>query len=388
MNASKIVTFLCPTKIYFGIHSHEKLKEVISDLGSKDILIFSDPNVASTKIHTLVENILKENHIRFEIFTDIETDPSAATVGKAYEICRTFQPSALLAIGGGSTIDVAKAVGILGTNGGRIHDYEGIDKFSTPPLPLIAIPTTAGTGSEVSGSCVITDTERDVKMSIRHARLNPARVAILDPFVLTTLPATVAAHAGMDAFVHAVESYLSLQASPLTDGINLYAIELIAKNIRSFVANRANFEAGGSMLSAAALAGIGFSLTGLGNVHCMARFVGAFFHVPHGLSNAVCLPYVSEFNMVACPEKFSRVAQAMGIDISPLTLMEGAQAAVSAMKSLDEDIGIPTNLKEIGVKEEAIPKMAQLAFKADYNRWNPRYTTEEDFVKLFRTAMG
>jgi len=360
----------------------------MSDLGSKDILIFSDPNVASTQIHTQIENVLRENDIRFEIFTDIEPDPSATTVEKAYKIWRVSQPSALLAIGGGSTIDVAKAVGILATNGGRIHDYEGIDKFSIPPLPLVAIPTTAGTGSEVSGSCVITDTERDIKMSIRHARLNPARVAILDPFVLTTLPATVAAHAGMDAFVHAFESYLSLQASPLTDGINLYAIELISKHIRSFVANRANFESGGSMLSAAALAGISFGLTGLGNVHCMARFVGAFFHVPHGLSNAVCLPYVSEFNSSACPEKFSRVAQAMGIDTGQLTVTEAAQAAVSAMKSLCDDIGIPRNLREIGVKEEAIPKMAQLAFKADYNRWNPRYTTEEDFVKLFRTAMG
>jgi alcohol dehydrogenase len=192
----------------------------------------------------------------------------------------------------------------------------------------------------------------------------------------------------MDAFVHALESYLSLGAIPLTDGINLYALELIAKNMRPFIADRGNLEAGGNMLAAASLAAIGFSHTGLGNVHCMARFVGAFFHVSHGLSNAVCLPYAAEFNLSACPEKFARVAQAMGLETSGMTAMESARAAISAIKLLCEDIGIPKNLREIGVKEEAIPKMAQLAFQANYNRWNPRYTTEEDFVMLFKKAMG
>lgn len=291
-----------------------------------------------------------------------------------------------MALGGGSTIDVAKAVGILATNGGRIQQYEGIEKFSTPPLPLIAIPTTAGTGSEVSGSCVITDPERGLKMSIRHASLNPARVAILDPLAFKSLPANVAAHAAMDAFVHAFESYLSLNANPMTDTFNLYAIELISNNVRQFVANRMNLEAGLNMAVAATLAGITFGLTGLGNVHCMARFVGAFFHISHGLSNAICLPYVAEFNLLANPKKYARLAMAMGENIQGVKDLEAAYKAVAAIKQLCRDLGIPEKLREIKATEDKLPEMARLCVEANYNRWNPRYTTYDDFLDLFKKA--
>jgi len=384
----QLMTISIPTQIIFGVNAHSVVGDEVKKLGSKKCFLVTDKGVSQTDFFKKVMDVLHSLEIEVDIFNDVEPDPSANTVEKAFSVYQKKKAPILLAIGGGSPMDTAKAIGILATNGGRIHDYEGINTFKTPPLPLVAIPTTAGTGSEVSGSCVITDTERGVKMSIRHARLNPARVAILDPLALTTLPAHVAAHAGMDAFVHALESFVSLQATPLTDGGNLHAMELISKNIRPFVANRGNLEAGGNMLAAAALAAIGFSHTGAGNVHCMARFVGAFFHVPHGLSNAVCLPYAAEFNMIACPEKFARVARTMGAETSGMTAMEAARAAISSIRSLCEDIDIPRNLKEIGAKEEAIPKMAKLAFQANYNRWNPRYTTEGDFVRLFQKAMG
>jgi alcohol dehydrogenase len=335
-----------------------------------------------------MRDLLESSKIEVEVFDEVEPDPSVETVEKGFRLHQQKKARVLVAIGGGSSIDTAKAIGILATNGGRIHDYEGMRIFKVPPLPLIAVPTTAGTGSEVSGVCVITDTERGIKMSIRHPGLNPARIAILDPLALASLPASVAAHAGMDAFVHALESYLSLGSGPLTDGIDLQAVELVAKNIRPFVADRGNLEAGGNMLAGANLAGIGFTHTGTGNVHCMARFVGAFFHVPHGLSNAVCLPYVAEYNMLTRPEKFARIAQVMGIETDGMTSTESAQAAISAIRSLCDDIHIPRNLREIGVKEEAIPQMARLAFEANYNLWNPRYTTEKDFVELFHKAMG
>src|SRR5690606_6134968 len=190
-----------------------------------------------------VEALLKQEVESYVVFTEIEPDPSAHTVEKAFAKCRESGATALLAIGGGSTMDVAKAVGILATNGGRIHDYEGIEKFGTPPLPLIAIPTTAGTGSEVSGSCVITDTEKNLKMSIRHASLNPSDVAILDPLALRSLPPHVAAHSGLYAFVHAFESYISRLANPFKDAINLHALTLISSNIRQFTANRNNLDA-------------------------------------------------------------------------------------------------------------------------------------------------
>jgi len=382
----KVLSFLSPSKVYLGVNSYQTLREVLPECGIKRILFLSDEGVASTDFFGLVEDILKESGVGFDLFTDIEPDPSAKTVEKAYQLCRTNEPSALLAVGGGSTIDVGKAVAILATNGGRIHDYEGIDKFIKAPSPVIAIPTTAGTGSEVSGSCVITDTDRGLKMSIRSASMNPAKIAILDPLALRSLPAPVAAHAAMDAFVHALESYVSLKANPITDAVNLYAMELISQSIRPFVSNRNNHESGLMMLSAASLAAMGFSNTGAGNVHCMARFVGAFFHVSHGLSNAVCLPYAAAFNLMADPEKFARVALAMGENISGLTTLEAGKKAIEAIKQLNKDLGIPEKLRDIGGKEDKIAEMARLAFEANYNRWNPRYTTEQDFLTLFQSA--
>jgi len=283
-------------------------------------------------------------------------------------------------------MDVAKAVGILATNGGRIHDYEGIEKFSTPPPPLIAIPTTAGTGSEVSGSCVITDTDKGLKMSIRHASMNPADVAILDPLALRTVPAHVAAHSGLDAFVHAFESYISRQANPFTDAVNLHALELISSNIRQFTANRNNLEAGLNMLCGSALAGMAFGQTGLGNVHCMARFVGAFFHLSHGLSNALCLPHVAVFNMPANPAKYARVALAMGEAVQGLPELDAARCAISAIRDLCQDLDIPSRLRDAGVEEDKLDEMAQLCVEANYNRWNPRDTSLRDFQRLFREA--
>ena len=386
MNSFSRSSFLSPTQIYLGINAHEMLNDMIARWQIRRLLFLCDPGVATSDIRSRIEKILKEHQVSSDVFTDIEPEPSAKTVERAYEIYRANQASALLALGGGSTMDTAKAVGILATNGGRIHDYEGIDKFLTPPLPLIAIPTTAGTGSEVSYSCVITDTEKNNKMSIRSAALNRAKVAILDPLALRSLPHHVAAHAAMDAFVHALESYVSLNANPITDAMNVHAIELISLNVRPFVSNRTNLEAGLSMLCGATLAAMGFSETGLGNIHCMARLVGAFFHVPHGLSNAVCLPYGAEFNLMANPEKFARVALAMGERVQGLAPLEAGKKAVEAIKQLNQDLGIPERLREVGVAKERLPEMARLAFESNYNRWNPRYTTRQDFQVLCEQA--
>jgi alcohol dehydrogenase len=382
----RVFSFFCPTKIHSGINAHAKIEDVIKSWRSDRLFILIDSALINSEIYWNIKGILEKNGITFDIFSDIEPDPSANTVTEALEVCKASNATSLMAIGGGSTIDVAKAIGILATNGGRIYDYEGIEKFSTPPLPLIAIPTTAGTGSEVSGSCVITDTEKNLKMSIRHAALNPAEVAILDPIALKSLPAAVAAHSGMDAFVHAFESYLSLNASPMTDALNLYAIELISQNIRQFVANRENLDAGLNMLYGSCLAGITFGQTGVGNVHCMARFVGAFFHVSHGLSNAICLPHAAEFNLCASPKKYARVALAMGENLTGLTKMEAARKGLLSITMLCRDLEIPTNLREVGVSEDALTEMAKLCVEANYNRWNPRHTTYDNFLSLFRKA--
>ncbi|MEQ8901542.1 MAG: iron-containing alcohol dehydrogenase [Roseovarius sp.] len=380
-------SYYCPTKTILGNGCYRQIPELLADFSASKVLLVVDPALAETGYVKDIREMLTQRCVTFETFTDIEPDPGAHSVADALEISGKLEAELVLAIGGGSTIDVAKAVAIVSTNGGRIHDYEGIEKFSIDPLPLIAMPTTAGTGSEVSGSCVITDKERGTKMSIRHPRLNPARVALLDPQALQSLPPHVASHSGLDAFVHAFESYISRNSNPFSDAVTLHAIRMISHNLRQHVANPANTEAALEMLCGSALAGMAFGQTGLGNVHCMARFIGARYHISHGLSNALCLPVVAQFNMISSPERYRDVAQAMGCNIENLSLMEAANAAVAAITELCHDLGIPSHLSEIGVKEEDIPELAKLCIGAGYNKWNPRLTSEKDFVALFKEAL-
>lgn len=379
-------TFFCPTRIYVGVGAHEKISEVLGSLGAQRIFIAADRALLASDILGRIRDSLDARSIAHATFSDIEPDPSDTTVDKAFAACRDHGATAILALGGGSTIDVAKAVGILSTNGGRIHDYEGIEVYTRKPLPLIAIPTTAGTGSEVSGSCVITDTTRHLKMSIRHAALNPAKVAILDPLALTTMPAHVAMHSGMDAFVHAFESFISRNANPFTDALNLQAIELLAGNIRAFVADRSNLEAGTAMLTGSALAGMAFGLTGLGNVHCLARFVGAYFHLSHGLSNAVCLPHVAAFNRPAAVARYARLAPIL-VKSAGVNPERASHATVDAITTLCRDLQVPPRLRDVGGHADVFPEMADLCLAAGYNRWNPRETSRADFLELLEAAL-
>lgn len=386
MDPLPLMTYCCPTKIHMGINSHTHLADSVKEFGAKAVFLLSDEGVARTDSYELIVQVLKEAGIGICFFNAIEPSPSDKTVANAFAAFEDERASTVVALGGGSVMDVGKAVAILATNGGTIGDYEGFDKFTRPPVPLIAIPTTAGTGSEVSAVSSIVDSRRGLKMSIRHAAFNPARAAILDPVMLRSLPRDVATHAGMDAFTHALESYVSKQANHFTDAGNIHAIHLISNHIRRFVEDRSDADAGLAMLCAAGFGAIGFSSTGAGNIHCMARFLSALFHMPHGLATALCLPAVAAFNAEAVPEKFIQVAIAMGQDVSGLSTREGAHKAVEAIITLCRDLGIPRHLRACGVKEERIPEMAQQAFAADYNRWNPRYTTVENFRTLFEEA--
>ncbi|QCO16590.1 iron-containing alcohol dehydrogenase (plasmid) [Azospirillum brasilense] len=386
MSSFPVSSFSCPTKILFGVGAHEQLPDVLREWNATRLFVLLDPALADSVIFRRIEALLTGNGVALSVFTGIEPEPGDRTVQAAFERCREQDAQALLAIGGGSTIDVAKAVGILMTNGGRIADYEGIEKFAIRPLPLIAVPTTAGTGSEVSGACVITDTERKTKMAIRHAAFSPAQVAILDPLAVGSMPAHVAAHAGIDAFVHAFESYLSKRATVFSDAVNLHAMTLIAGSIRPFVADRTNVPAALDMLCGSALAAMSFGVTGLGNVHCMAMSVGALFPVPHGLANAVCLPYAAAFNAPAKPERMARVAGILGMDTAGLSQERAAEVAVDGLRTLCADLGIPPRLRDVGVTEDRLDEMARRSYAADYNRWNPRHTSEPDFQDLFRAA--
>lgn len=385
MSPFEISSFTCPTKMHFGFDAHKLLPEIVSSYGWKRLLLMIDPALVNGPFHSAVTAHLGDA-VALDVFSDIEAEPKDNNVEAGFDRCKAHGADAIIALGGGSTIDVAKAAAILMTNGGTISDYEGIEKFSIPPLPLIAIPSTAGTGSEVSGACVITDTGRNVKMAIRHAAFGPAQVAILDPLAVSTAPAHVAAYSGIDAFVHAFESYLSKKANPFSDAVNLHAMQLICGSIRQFVANRQNSTAALDMLCGSSMAALSFGTTGLGNVHCMAMSLGSHFPVPHGLANAVCLPYAAEFNFIADPQRYARVAAVMGVNVDGMSQLDAGRAALAALRGLCFDLGVPSRLHDVGATEDKIESMASQSFRSDYNRWNPRYTTEKEFVALFRAA--
>lgn len=384
--------FSIPTQVRFGIGAIEGLGDILISGGWSRVFAAVDPALVESEIMRRITEIAGAAGVTLTVFSEIEPEPKDKAVDAGFAICRSVEAQAIIALGGGSAMDVAKAIGILATNGGVVADLEGIDRFSIAPLPLIAIPTTAGTGSEVSGAAVITDTTRNVKMAIRHARFGPAAYAILDPLAVGTVPAHVAVHAGVDAFVHAFESYVSKLANPWTDGVNLHAIRLICQNIRPYVANRKNTEAAMGMQNGSALAALSFGVTGVGNVHCMAMALGSRYPVPHGLANAVCLPHVARFNLIASPRRFADVAEAMGTPTRGLTEREATFKAIEAIDSLCEDLSVPKRLRDLGdmgvggVTEDSLDAMAKKAFAADYNRWNPRYTTEADFQALYRSA--
>lgn len=387
MQGYRIHTFSNPTEILYGTGSIRQLANLVTKEQAKKVLVITDPGVCQAGLVQEVETQLHAAGVGYDVFADVEPNPSVATVEKAFQQYRTCCADMLIAMGGGSAIDVGKAVSVLAANGGTITQYEGIDTFTHPIVPLIAIPTTAGTGSEVTLFTVITDTKRDYKLTVGGRKLAPA-YAIVDPALTLTMPRSVTASTGLDALVHAIESYTSLAAYPLSEALALEAIRVISANLRQAVFNGANLAARENMLYGSLVAGLAFNNTRLGNVHAMSHPVSAMFKVAHGVANSILLPHVMEFNVYAVPEKFRAIANAMGYCTDGLPLMEAAQLAIMAVKELAADIGIPSSLRDTGVHEDAIPQMTQDAMKSGNIAVNPRKTTEADIRMLFEKAMG
>lgn len=281
----KDFTFNVPQDIIFGKGSLKRLPELLEKSGSKKMLLISGPVLKKIGMVEKVEEIVKASGIEVEVFTDVEANPSVATVDKATEAYKKAGATSIVAFGGGSPMDVAKAVGVLAKYGGEIGDYEGAHKVPGPIVPIIAIPTTAGTGSEVTAFSVITDEARNYKLTVFSYGLIPS-YALLDPELVMTSPASVAAACGVDALTHAWEAYTSRDASPFSDAMAEKAMELIGANLRRFVANRQDEEAAAAMLSGSMFAGIAFAWARLGNIHAMSHPVSAYFHVAHGVANA------------------------------------------------------------------------------------------------------
>ena len=360
-------------------------------------MLISGPTLRKMGIVDKAADYLKEAGMKVDIFTDVEANPSVTTVEKATEAFKEAGADFIVALGGGSPMDVAKAVGVTAKFGGSITEYEGAHKVPGKIIPLIAIPTTAGTGSEVTAFSVITDHSRDYKLTVFSYELLPS-YAILDPELLTSAPASVAAACGIDAFIHAEEAYVSIAASPFSDAMAEKAMELIGKNIRRFVARRTDLEAAEAMLTGSLFAGIAFSFARLGNVHAMSHPVSAFFDVAHGVANAVLLPVIVEYNALADHGRYLTIYNY----ISPIPAFEDEfepLMLVDAIRELNEDIGIPADLttairqaakgKEVSEDEieSKIDAMADDAMKSGNIAVNPRSSRKQDIVALYYKAL-
>lgn len=374
--------FALNTKLTIGPGTLDSLPDELGPLGVTRPMVVTDPGVARTEAFAAVTRSLRAAGIPYEVSDDVEPQPTVGNVVRGFERYRAAGCDGAVALGGGSAIDTAKAMVILATNGGDPRDYHGSELYDTPPDPLLAVPTTAGTGSEVSYAASIRDEEKDRKLTIRHLRFNSARVAILDPLVLRSIPRRVAVTAGMDALTHAVESYTSREATVLTEALSLRAMELIAQSLRSFVAEPGDAEVGERMLVGSCLAGIAFSYAGTGNAHCLARTLAGKFHMEHGMSCAVTLPHVVAYNAAFAPERYARVALALGERVDGLDDEEAAARAGPAVAALADDLDVPRTLRSFGVEERHVAYIAEESAGVNYNRWNPRFMTEQDFADL------
>ena len=390
-------SFSVPQNITVGKGSLAKLPEVAKKSGGSHAFLMSGPHLAKMGLVEKAAESLKVAGIAVDTFTEIEGNPSVETVDKATAAFKESGADFIVAFGGGSPMDVAKAVGVTAKYGGSITEYEGAHKVPGPIIPLIAMPTTAGTGSEVTAFSVITDHSRDYKLTVFSYEILPA-YAILDAELLTTAPASVAAACGIDAFIHAEEAYISTAASPFSDAMAEKAMSLIGKNIRRFVANRGDIEAAEAMLVGSLFAGIAFSFARLGNVHAMSHPVSAFFDVPHGVANAVLLPVIAEYNALADHGRYLTIYN----DISPVPAYAEEfepMMLVDAIRELCGEIGIPANLTEainnasktgaVSVEEieSKIEAMAADAMKSGNIAVNPRSSRQCDIEMLYRKAL-
>ncbi|MCI5495822.1 MAG: iron-containing alcohol dehydrogenase [Roseburia sp.] len=381
----KEFSFSVPQEIIVGKGSLARLPEAAEKLGGKHGFIISGPHLNKMGIVASCSESLENAGIKVDAYTETEGNPSVETVEKAAAAFCKSGADFIIALGGGSPMDVAKAVGVVARYGGSITEYEGGDRVPGDIIPLIAIPTTAGTGSEVTAFSVITDHSRNYKLTVFSYKLIPA-YAILDPELLTTAPVSVAAACGIDAMVHALEAYISKDASPFSDAMAEKALELIGKNIRRYVADRTDIEAAEAMITGSLFAGIAFSWARLGDVHAMSHPVSAYFDVPHGVANAILLPTIVEYNALADRGKYLKLFNY--ISLTPASEAEFEPfMLVDLLTELNEQLGIPGSLGEVGVTADKFDAMADDAMKSGNIAVNPRSTTKKDVLSLYEKAL-
>lgn len=370
-------------EIHFGCGSIHQLPDLSARYGAGPILVVMDPFLSRGSLKIRIFNALKAKGLKPILFNQIEPEPSPASAEAGARLARRKACSLVIGIGGGSSLDTAKAIAMLTLNQGKVSDYVGLDLVPHPGLPTILVPTTAGTGSEVTFTAVFTNRAAKTKGGINSRFLYPT-LALLDPELTLSLPPQVTAQTGMDALTHAMEAYTSNKANLMSDMVAEKAITLIGRFLKKAVKNGQDLEAREGMLLGSLLAGMALANAGVGAVHAMAYPLGALFNITHGLANAVLLPYVLEFNRVACPERFAHMAFLLGGSEKIVPAEQGAKKCIKKIITLSRSIGIPKNLKELGIPKEAIRSMAEGAIKvARPIENNPRPITVEDIVLLY-----
>lgn len=377
--------YFMPTQVESGNGVSGKTGEFIKELGATRVLVVTDKGVRAANLLEGIEKSLQEVNLDYEIYDEVEPNPSAETIRRGTEYLKKHHCDAVLAVGGGSSIDTAKAIAVMANNPGDILDYEGVGKILTPPLPMIAIPTTAGTGSEVTNSTVITNKETSFKLAVLSSYVFP-KLAILDPALTLHLPQGITAATGMDALTHAIESYTSKAASPLSQALAIQAVKMIGENLTKSYFVGTDTEARENMLIASLIAGAAFAQSRLGNVHAISHTLGGVFNIPHGIANAALLPFVMKFNLPACAERYKDIAVALGNDVSGLSTMEAAEKAIETVIEMNQSMNIPLNIQELGVSLEYVSKLVQDAMRSGNVIINPRLTKADDIQSIIEKA--
>lgn len=373
---------------YFGAGCRKELKTEMANRGYKKAFVVSDKDLVKFNVAKLVIDELDEMGAEYVLFDDVKANPTINNVQTGYKLFKEFNPDVIIAIGGGSVIDTAKAIGIIATNPDfyDVKSLEGVADTKNKAFPIIAFATTSGTAAEVTINYVITDEEAGRKLVCVDPHDIPV-IAFNDADMMKTMPKGLTAATGMDALTHAIEGYITKGAHALSDLLCWNSIKFIADNLEKAVKNGADDAAREGMAYGSYVAGMAFSNVGLGIVHSMAHPLGARYDIAHGVANALLLPFVMEYNMSACKKKYGDIARAMGVDIKGKTEGEAAQVAVDAVKKLSKAIGIPQTLSEIGIKEEQLPQLARDALIDPCTGGNPKDVTVEDILAIYKKAL-
>jgi alcohol dehydrogenase class IV len=383
--AKMVYEFLGPRKIVAGENSITSAPNEVRSLKGMKPLIVTDAGIANTGLLRRLTSLLDEEKIRYGIFSEVEPDPGFAIVEKGKRVFMEGQYDLLIALGGGSSIDTAKMISFLATNEGTVRDYMGIVVFKNDPISVIAIPTTAGTGSEVTHTAVVTDVDQKRKLLIKGTQLIP-KTAILDPTLLSSLPPEIIAYTGMDAFIHAVESFLSLRSNLMTQQFSLSAVRLIYPSLIPFKENPKNTDLASKMLHGSCLAGIAFTNAALGAVHALAHPIGSHYHLPHGFTCALFLCQVLKENKDAVLEKYGFLLETLGISSQGLSAERCAEKLIEAVDAFMKRLEIPVSLSALGIKHEVQPMMIEDAMKSPGLMANPKKFDRDKIVELLESV--